>query len=82
MPHLNANRPESKEDRVIVVGAGPVGLMLTLKLIQNGIPVTLIEKFTNPNSRTRCIAPAQITQLHSKCMPKSAFTNAWKIAAS
>lgn len=36
----------AKDDRVIVVGAGPVGLVLTLKLIQNGIPVTLLETLT------------------------------------
>lgn len=46
MPHLKVNSPESKDDRVIVIGAGPVGLMLALKLVQNGIPVTLVEKFT------------------------------------
>jgi len=32
-----------KDDRVIVVGAGPVGLILTLKLIRSGVPVTLLE---------------------------------------
>jgi 3-(3-hydroxy-phenyl)propionate hydroxylase len=35
----------AKDNRVIVAGAGPVGLMLTLKLAQNGIPVTLVESF-------------------------------------
>ena len=30
-----------KDDRVIVVGAGPVGLILTLKLIRSGVPVTV-----------------------------------------
>ena len=46
----------AKDDRVIVAGAGPVGLMLTLKLIQNGIPVTLLESFTEsefPNQMAR-----------------------------
>src|SRR5262245_38850831 len=33
----------AKDDRVIVVGAGPVGLVLTLKLLQGGMPVTLLE---------------------------------------
>jgi 3-(3-hydroxy-phenyl)propionate hydroxylase len=32
-----------ENDRVIVVGAGPVGVILTLKLIRSGVPVTLIE---------------------------------------
>jgi 3-(3-hydroxy-phenyl)propionate hydroxylase len=35
-----------KDDRVIVVGAGPVGLILTLKLVQSGVPVTLLEALT------------------------------------
>lgn len=32
-----------KYDRVVVVGAGPVGLVATAFLIDNGIPVTLLE---------------------------------------
>ena len=34
---------------VIVVGAGPVGLCLTLALAQKGIPVTLIESMSDDN---------------------------------
>jgi 3-(3-hydroxy-phenyl)propionate hydroxylase len=33
----------TRDDRVIVAGAGPVGLVLTLKLVQSGVPVTLLE---------------------------------------
>lgn len=36
----------SKENRVIIAGAGPVGLVLALKLAQNGVPVTLLESLT------------------------------------
>jgi 3-(3-hydroxy-phenyl)propionate hydroxylase len=36
-------------NRVIVVGAGPVGLCLTLALTQAGIPVTLLESRTDEN---------------------------------
>ncbi len=35
--------------RVIVIGAGPVGLCLTLALTQAGVPVTLIESRTDEN---------------------------------
>jgi 3-(3-hydroxy-phenyl)propionate hydroxylase len=46
---MGSSTPASgaKVDRVIVVGAGPVGLMLTLKLLQNGVPVTLLESLTD-----------------------------------
>src|SRR6266567_4152118 len=33
----------TKSDRVVVIGAGPVGLCLSLALAQDEIPVTLIE---------------------------------------
>lgn len=33
----------SKSDRIIVIGAGPVGLCLSLALTQAGIPVTIVE---------------------------------------
>ena len=36
-------------ERVIVVGAGPVGLALSLKLAQNGVAVTLLESLTAAN---------------------------------
>src|ERR1700732_2857399 len=36
-------------DRVIVIGAGPVGLCLALALAQQGIPVTLIEALGDDN---------------------------------
>src|SRR5215510_7822432 len=32
-----------QQDRVIVVGAGPVGAIMTLALVKKGIPVTLLE---------------------------------------
>src|SRR5947209_12259266 len=38
-----------KSDRVIVIGAGPVGLCLSLALAQDGIPVCLIEALNDDN---------------------------------
>ncbi len=35
---------DSKYDRVVIVGAGPVGSIAALILAQNGIPVTLLER--------------------------------------
>ena len=39
----------SKSDRVIVIGAGPVGLCLSLALAQAGVTVTLIETLGDDN---------------------------------
>jgi 3-(3-hydroxy-phenyl)propionate hydroxylase len=39
----------TKSDRVVVIGAGPVGLCLSLALAQNDIPVTLIETLGDDN---------------------------------
>ena len=35
--------------RVVVIGAGPVGLCLSLRLAQQGIPATLIESLGDAN---------------------------------
>jgi 3-(3-hydroxy-phenyl)propionate hydroxylase len=40
MSHTVTN---TQDDRVIIAGAGPVGLVLALKLVQGGVPVTLLE---------------------------------------
>jgi 3-(3-hydroxy-phenyl)propionate hydroxylase len=39
----------TKADRVIVIGAGPVGLCLSLALAQNDVPVTLVETLGDAN---------------------------------
>jgi 3-(3-hydroxy-phenyl)propionate hydroxylase len=39
----------NNSNRVIVIGAGPVGLCLTLALTQAGLPVTLLESHTDEN---------------------------------
>jgi 3-(3-hydroxy-phenyl)propionate hydroxylase len=46
MDSTGSSNHVARDNRVIVIGAGPVGLMLTLKLIQSGVPVTLIEALT------------------------------------
>src|SRR5207344_2258852 len=37
------------EDRVLIVGAGPVGLCLALKLAKEGVQSTVIEQLTDEN---------------------------------
>src|SRR5205809_2313344 len=39
----------TKSDRVVVIGAGPVGLCLSLALAQDEIPVTLVETLGDDN---------------------------------
>jgi 3-(3-hydroxy-phenyl)propionate hydroxylase len=40
---------QKKEDRIIVIGAGPVGLCLSLALAQSGVSVSLIEQLRDDN---------------------------------
>src|SRR5579864_2273762 len=40
---------ESLEDRVLIIGAGPVGLCLALKLAKEGVPSTVIEQLRDDN---------------------------------
>lgn len=47
---------EGKSTRVLVVGAGPVGLLTTLMLAQGGIDVDVIESMTEIDPRPRGIA--------------------------
>ena len=52
-------------ERVIVVGCGPVGMVLTLALYRAGIPVTLIEKNAGPidDQRAAAIQPSSLELL-------------------
>jgi 3-(3-hydroxy-phenyl)propionate hydroxylase len=38
----------AQENRVIVVGAGPVGAVSALALVKKGVPVTLVEAEPEP----------------------------------
>ena len=57
--------PLRKQERVIIVGCGPVGMVLTLALFQRGIPVTLIEKADGPidDQRAAAIQPSSLEML-------------------
>ena len=35
---------DTAEDRILIAGAGPVGLICALRLSQTGIPVTVFEQ--------------------------------------
>lgn len=40
---------EASEDRVLIIGAGPVGLCLALKLAKHGVPSTIVEQLRDDN---------------------------------
>ena len=52
-------------ERVVMVGCGPVGMVLTLALYRRGIPVTLIERNDGPidDQRAAAIQPSSLEML-------------------
>jgi len=52
-------------ERVVVVGCGPVGMVLTLALYRKGIPVTLLERAAAPieDQRAAAIQPSSLEML-------------------
>lgn len=52
-------------ERVVVVGCGPVGMVLTLALYRKGIPVTLLERAPEPieDQRAAAIQPSTLEML-------------------
>jgi 3-(3-hydroxy-phenyl)propionate hydroxylase len=64
------------EDRVIVVGAGPVGAVLTLALVRNGIPAVLLEQLPDAaeDQRAASIHPPTVEMLVELGLAKQAFS--------
>jgi 3-(3-hydroxy-phenyl)propionate hydroxylase len=64
------------EDRVIVVGAGPVGAVTALALVKKGIPVTLLEAEPEPpeDQRAATIHPPTIEMLAELGLTDEAFS--------
>ena len=64
------------ENRVIVVGAGPVGAVMTLALVKKGIPVTLIEQLPDAaeDQRAATVHPPTVEMLVELGLEKEAFS--------
>jgi 3-(3-hydroxy-phenyl)propionate hydroxylase len=66
-----------ENDRVLVVGAGPVGAVSALALVKKGIPVTLIEAEAEPpeDQRAATIHPPTVEMLVELGLEDEAFAN-------
>jgi 3-(3-hydroxy-phenyl)propionate hydroxylase len=66
-----------QDDRVIMVGAGPVGAVSALALVKKGIPVTLIEAEAEPpeDQRAATIHPPTVEMLVELGLEDEAFAN-------
>jgi 3-(3-hydroxy-phenyl)propionate hydroxylase len=64
------------DNRVIISGAGPVGAVLALALVKNGVPVTLIEQFPDApeDQRAATIHPPTISMLVDLGLEKEMFS--------
>ena len=64
-----------RDDRVIVVGAGPVGAVTALALVKKGIPITLIEAEAEPpeDQRAATIHPPTVEMLVELGLKNEAF---------
>ncbi len=64
-----------QDERVIVVGAGPVGAVTALALVKRGIPVTLIEAEAEPpeDQRAATIHPPTVAMLAELGLKDEAF---------
>jgi 2-polyprenyl-6-methoxyphenol hydroxylase-like FAD-dependent oxidoreductase len=65
-----------QEHRVIVVGAGPVGAIITLALVKKGIPVTLLEQLPDAaeDQRAATVHPPTVEMLVELGLRDEAFS--------
>jgi 2-polyprenyl-6-methoxyphenol hydroxylase-like FAD-dependent oxidoreductase len=66
-----------QDNRVIVVGAGPVGAVMTLALVKQGIPVTLLEALPDAaeDQRAATVHPPTVAMLVELGLKDEAFSD-------
>jgi 3-(3-hydroxy-phenyl)propionate hydroxylase len=66
-----------QDNRVIVVGAGPVGAVMTLALVKKGIPVTLLEALPDAaeDQRAATVHPPTVAMLVELGLEAEAFSD-------
>ena len=76
MPYVRRD-DEQNDNRVIVVGAGPVGAVTTLALVKKGIPVTLIEQLPDAaeDQRAATVHPPTVEMLVELGLEKEVFSD-------
>jgi 2-polyprenyl-6-methoxyphenol hydroxylase-like FAD-dependent oxidoreductase len=52
---MNTSQKSSSSCQVLVVGAGPTGLVLAAQLLARGVPTRVIDKATRPVSLSRAV---------------------------
>jgi 3-(3-hydroxy-phenyl)propionate hydroxylase len=67
----------AEDNRVIVAGAGPVGAVMTLALVKQGIPITLIEQLPDApeDQRAATVHPPTVEMLVKLGLEKEMFSN-------
>src|SRR4051794_39918543 len=53
---VDAQQVDTQQVDVVVVGAGPVGLVAACELVRRGVRIRVIDKLTAPSTESRAIA--------------------------
>ncbi len=62
---------------ILIAGAGPAGSYLAIKLAENGVPVTLVEKLSSPNKNVFSSAAIPLNTVEKFDLPKKCISSKW-----